>query len=798
VITAIADGGNQSACDPMTNTYSNDVIVTFTDAPAFGTLDVNGQSFAIGTSPQTVTLTGLSADGAALSINALFSSDAGCTFSAADLFSAPANCLPVNTLLINEFDYDQSGSDTEEFLELYNSGTTALDLSSYEVVLVNGNGNSIYVTIQLPAVSLAAGDYHVICFGPNSSAYCDQTESGFAPQNGPDAVGLLFAGNLVDALSYEGVVTGYAEGSASVSDGMANGLSRIPNGTDTDDNSADFQSVCLTPGAANITCVANDMCSGAFDVPVVEFGGPASYVQTSTDNSTGDVVCAGIGDQVVWYSFVASDANDVIHAGVHPQLSTTFPTGFDAVIEVWDACGGSSLGCFNNYGPDQLERALVGGLVPGNTYFYSVHTAGGAGSTTTNEFYTLVKTFADAKLRTPWCGAIDLDLNDVIQSERDDVNELYTFTGVQVPAYGFEFSQNGAVIAAVDNMAADGFYINLSTVPGLQYMQTYDVRVRHQVKLQTNGALGNIWSDYGPVCSIALGAAPTTQVNADWCAGSSNYFLAENILADPLTGATSYRFTFDDGVSPIEYTSNNYSVQLYQAGLEYAKTYSVTVEALLPSGYTVPGPACTLSTAVKPESTGLQMSSCNGTYTWPSSDFILSDNILGAEFWEFRFSPLGAGASFSVINPDLSLTLDANITEFAPGTTYDVDVRVYAGNVWGDFATVCPITIVPAPVAQPIDDIAVKELTPAFDFVIYPNPTAGREIMIEMNADKENASYTLEVTDIAGKTVYTEVFAAKGTQVYKNITFDAQLESGLYIVTLFDGTSQQVTKLKVD
>ena len=48
-----------SACDQATSTYTVDVTVTYTNPPATGDIDVNGQTFAVTASPQTVTLTNL-------------------------------------------------------------------------------------------------------------------------------------------------------------------------------------------------------------------------------------------------------------------------------------------------------------------------------------------------------------------------------------------------------------------------------------------------------------------------------------------------------------------------------------------------------------------------------------------------------------------------------------------------------------------------------------------------------------------------------------------------------------------
>jgi hypothetical protein len=86
--------GAQTACDPGTNTYTQDVVVTYSAAPSSGDLDVNGQLFAITSSPQTVTLTGLVADGLGVGVTASFTDDPFCSFTDNLLFVAPADCTP--------------------------------------------------------------------------------------------------------------------------------------------------------------------------------------------------------------------------------------------------------------------------------------------------------------------------------------------------------------------------------------------------------------------------------------------------------------------------------------------------------------------------------------------------------------------------------------------------------------------------------------------------------------------------------------------------------------------------------
>lgn len=52
-------------------------------------------------------------------------------------------------LVINELDYNQVGTDTAEYIELYNEGTTAVQLSDYTLYFINGAGESFDTNISL-------------------------------------------------------------------------------------------------------------------------------------------------------------------------------------------------------------------------------------------------------------------------------------------------------------------------------------------------------------------------------------------------------------------------------------------------------------------------------------------------------------------------------------------------------------------------------------------------------------------------------------------------------------------------
>jgi predicted extracellular nuclease len=176
-------------------------------------------------------------------------------FSLRAISPGAANACAGPKVVINEVDYDQPGTDGAEFLELKNTSAAAASLDPYVVELVNGSGGAVYATFDLPAVSLAGGDYYVICASTTTTANCDldvSPDSNLIQNGSPDGLRLVLAGTTVDALSYEGDTAGATEGSGTGLEDLADqGLSRCPDGTDTDVNNADFSLRAVTPGAAN-------------------------------------------------------------------------------------------------------------------------------------------------------------------------------------------------------------------------------------------------------------------------------------------------------------------------------------------------------------------------------------------------------------------------------------------------------------------------------------------------------------------------------------------------------------------
>ena len=177
-------------------------------------------------------------------------------------------------VVINEIDYDQPGTDTAEFIELFNSGESDASLQNYSIDLINGSNSTSYRNIDLSGFSISASGYFVICGDASLVANCDYsftTTSGWMQNGAPDAVALYDNGSLMDSVSYEGEIQPYQEGSilafADSNTDIAS-LSRIPGGFDGDDNGLDFQSGCITPGTANIAGIGDCSATQVSAVPV--------------------------------------------------------------------------------------------------------------------------------------------------------------------------------------------------------------------------------------------------------------------------------------------------------------------------------------------------------------------------------------------------------------------------------------------------------------------------------------------------------------------------------------------------
>jgi vibriolysin len=245
-----------------------DLYVRFGTTPTTAVYDC--RPFATGNN-ETCTITNIQAGTYHVMLNA-FAAYSG--LSLLGSFTAPGGGGGgTGQLVINEVEYDEVGTDNREFVEIFNKGSAAVSLAGHSLQFVNGANNAVYMTVDLSSAgSLAAGQYLVVGNSlvtvPGGALKINLAAGNDKVQNGaPDGVALVNGTTLVDALSYEGNITGavltgagtksLVEGTALAaskadSNTVAQSLCRFPNGTDTNNASTDWSlRSMVTPGAAN-------------------------------------------------------------------------------------------------------------------------------------------------------------------------------------------------------------------------------------------------------------------------------------------------------------------------------------------------------------------------------------------------------------------------------------------------------------------------------------------------------------------------------------------------------------------
>ncbi len=170
----------------------------------------------------------------------------------------PATDSCTRGLLVNEIDYEQTGVDDAEFVEILNTASCAASLGNVTLELVNGGDGKVYGRSMLSTAgeSLAAGARLVVGSAKVLATLPAEVMrmplgSGGLQNGAPDAVRLVEGSRAIDAFSYEGQVAGSVEGAGAATDDGEGTFSRCPDGFDHHDNAKDFRLVPATPGAVN-------------------------------------------------------------------------------------------------------------------------------------------------------------------------------------------------------------------------------------------------------------------------------------------------------------------------------------------------------------------------------------------------------------------------------------------------------------------------------------------------------------------------------------------------------------------
>lgn len=178
-------------------------------------------------------------------------------------------------VIINEVDSDTPGTDTAEFVELYDGGVGNAALDGYVLVFYNGNGDVSYNAFDLDGFSTNAQGYFTL--GNSGVPGVDIVFAGDGLQNGADAVALYAANasdfplntpvtttNLRDAIVYDtsdaddsGLLVLLNAGQPQVDEnaggnGSAVSMQRCPNGSGGNRNTSTYSVFSPTSDSGNL------------------------------------------------------------------------------------------------------------------------------------------------------------------------------------------------------------------------------------------------------------------------------------------------------------------------------------------------------------------------------------------------------------------------------------------------------------------------------------------------------------------------------------------------------------------
>lgn len=236
--------------------FTFDVVISFSDAPASGYLKISGlveDSVLVSqiTSPYTFSGLRSAANGNSFSIIAGFTAEPACSDQAEG--NAPPTCLvnePCAELFFSEY---IEGSGNNKCLEIFNPGPEAIDMEdgNYAIYAYFNGSSSVGLNIPLQG-TIAAGGTHVVCNNAASAEFLASAQQvplgGTGWYNGNDAVVLIKNFAIIDVIGQIGFDPGASWTASGVSTADQTLVRRpeivagSPNGSDPFDPSVEWLS----------------------------------------------------------------------------------------------------------------------------------------------------------------------------------------------------------------------------------------------------------------------------------------------------------------------------------------------------------------------------------------------------------------------------------------------------------------------------------------------------------------------------------------------------------------------------
>ncbi len=201
--------------------------------------------------------------------------------------SETAELLVSPNLVISQFQAGGTSSSDDEFIEIFNTGSSAVDLNGYRIVYRSDNGVSdrtFYAWTETTV--LQPGQYYLVASTsytgsiPSNATFSNAAcQCALAAANGGLAIrlGPANTGSVIDAVGWGTGSNVFFESARTTAPGNSNSKIRLDQGCqDTDNNAADFAT--QSPSAPRNQASAPTVCSGGSPTLFASIGASPSTV----------------------------------------------------------------------------------------------------------------------------------------------------------------------------------------------------------------------------------------------------------------------------------------------------------------------------------------------------------------------------------------------------------------------------------------------------------------------------------------------------------------------------------------
>ena len=488
---------------------------------------------------------------------------------------SPPVMLTVNPLappnvFVNEVDSDQSGTDTAEFVEIYDGGTGNTSLSGLVVVFYNGSNDESYAAFDLDGFSTNGGGYFTL--GNAGVPGVDLVFNPGTMQNGADAVAIYVGNasafpngthvtttNLIDALVYDtndaddtGLLTLLNPGQPQINEdtggnGESNSNQRCPNGSGGVRNTSTYNQFAPTPDGANVCIVATPPPALSINDVSVNEGDAGPTILTFT-------VCLSAPAPAGGVTFDIANADN-----------TATVADSDYVVK---SLAGQTIAAGNQtYSFDVIINGDVA-VELNETFFVNITNVTGATVADSQGLGTILNDDSPV-----------LSINDVAASEGDSGTTTFTFTvtsSLPAPAGGITFDIATADGSAQDDDPAseDNDYLSRSltaqTISAGNTTYTFEVTVNGDLLVEGNESFQvNLTNVTG--AELSGGTGQGTIQNDD----AANLIISQLYGGGGNSGASfsnDFVEIFNRGTTTISFAATPYSVQYAGAAANFGSS----------------------------------------------------------------------------------------------------------------------------------------------------------------------------------------------------------------------------------